>query len=60
LGKPRIEPAIPSSLSDEIVELKPPVDSGFSGTALLHKTDQAALIADLLRRGYTDVTRRRA
>ena len=45
------------SLSDELVELKPPADSGFSGTALLHRVDQANLIADLLKRGYTDVTR---
>jgi hypothetical protein len=39
------------------VELKPPPDWGFSGTALLHATEQAPLIAELLKRGYTQVDR---
>jgi len=44
------------SLSDEFVELRPPADSGFSGTAKLLAVEQAALIAELLKRGYTRVT----
>jgi hypothetical protein len=48
----------PSSDEFEIVELKPPADSGFSGTALLRAVEDAALIAELLKRGYVTVTRR--
>jgi hypothetical protein len=39
------------------VELKPPADSGFSGTALFDPVAQATLIAELLKRGYTTVAR---
>jgi hypothetical protein len=39
------------------VELKPPPDEGFSGTAKFLVVGQAALIADLLKRGYTKVDR---
>lgn len=41
---------------DGIVELKPPSDSGFSGTTKLYALEQAALIEELLKRGYTRVT----
>ena len=42
---------------DDFVELLPPADSGFSGTAKLLAVEQAALIAELLKRGYTRVDR---
>jgi len=45
------------SPSDGIVELKPPADSGFSGTAKLLAVEQAAMIEELLKRGYTRVDR---
>jgi hypothetical protein len=46
-----------SSQSDEdVVELQPPPGSGFSGTAKLLAIPNAALIAELLKRGYTRVT----
>jgi hypothetical protein len=53
----RTEPSKPkaSPPDDEIVELKPPQDSGFSGTAKFYAVAQAALIEDLLARGYTRV-----
>jgi len=40
---------------DGIVELRPPEDSGFSGTAKLLAVAQSALIAELEKRGYTRV-----
>jgi len=39
------------------VELKPPPDSGFSGTAKLLAVEQSGLIDELLKRGYTRVDR---
>jgi hypothetical protein len=45
----------PQSKPDAIVELKPPPDSGFSGTAKLYAIADATIIAELLRRGYTVV-----
>jgi hypothetical protein len=42
--------------SDEaIVELKPPAAFGFSGTAKFFVVEQAVLIQELLKRGYTKV-----
>ncbi len=43
------------SPSDAIVELKPPADSGFSGTAKFWADREAVLVAELLKRGYTKV-----
>ena len=45
------------SPSDGVVELKPPPDFGFSGTAKLLAVEQAPLIEELLKRGYTKVDR---
>jgi hypothetical protein len=45
------------SPSDEIVELRPPAETGFSGTTRLYAVASAALIQELLKRGYTVVTR---
>lgn len=42
--------------SDEVVELAPPKDSGFSGTARFLASDHV-LIDELIRRGYTRVER---
>jgi hypothetical protein len=60
LAKPRIEPS-PSTPSapdaEQIVELLPPPEAGFSGTALLFAVAQAALIQELKARGYTEVGR---
>jgi hypothetical protein len=42
------------------VELKPPAALGFNGTAKLHVRDHAALIVELLKRGYTKVEAARA
>jgi hypothetical protein len=44
---------------DGVIELKPPPDSGFSGTAKLMGEAQAPLIAELIKRGYTVVDRAR-
>ena len=54
MGNTRSErsPATPSP-SDAIVELVPPAESGFSGTAKFLAVAQAALIQELLKRGYT-------
>ena len=41
--------------SDGIVELRPPAAAGFSGTTKLYAAEQAALIEELLKRGYTRV-----
>lgn len=38
---------------DDVVELHPPTDSGFSGTAKFSRIFDAVLIAELVRRGYT-------
>lgn len=46
------------SLSEEIVELKPPEDSGFSGTRLCHAKAEKHLIQFLLARGYTVVSQK--
>ena len=53
-SKPKASP------SDEYVELAPPPDQGFSGTAKFHAVEQAALIAELIRVGYTRVETARA
>lgn len=59
MASTRSLPSPSLSPSDEsIVELKPPDGSGFSGTALLLAVEQAALIAELLKRGYTRVERK--
>jgi hypothetical protein len=58
LGNIRTEPsqkAKPSPSEEAIVELKPPAAFGFSGTAKFFAVEQAALIAELLKRGYTKV-----
>jgi hypothetical protein len=57
LGSIRTEskPKPPPS-DDDVVELQPPAGSGFSGTAKLLAVPNAALIAELLKRGYTRVT----
>ena len=45
----------PSPSENGFVELKPPPDSGFSGTAWFHAIDQKGMIEELLKRGYTRV-----
>jgi hypothetical protein len=59
LASIRTEPSKPKpSLSEQaIVELKPPPEFGFSGTAKFLVVEQAAEIAELLKRGYTKVER---
>jgi hypothetical protein len=61
LGSTRTAPstskAFPSD--DGIVELLPPPEFGFSGTAKLYAVESAALIEELLKRGYTRVDRAR-
>jgi hypothetical protein len=47
----------PSQSEQAIVELKPPADTGFSGTAKFLVVEQAPLIEELLKRGYTKVER---
>jgi hypothetical protein len=49
------KPKPPPSNDEAIVELKPPAAFGFSGTAKFFAVEQAALIAELLKRGYTKV-----
>jgi hypothetical protein len=44
---------------DAIVELRPPAEFGFSGTAKLLAIEQASMIEELLKRGYTRVDRDR-
>ena len=62
MGTIRTEPS-PSkskaSPSDEIVELKPPPEFGFSGTVKYYAAEHSALIVELLKRGYTRVDRDR-
>jgi hypothetical protein len=59
LGSIRTEPSKPKPSQSEqaIVELKPPADTGFSGTAKFLVVEQAPLIEELLKRGYTKVER---
>jgi hypothetical protein len=38
------------------VELAPPPNQGFSGTAKFYAVTHSALIAELIRQGYTVVT----
>lgn len=47
----------PSESEQAVVELRPPADTGFSGTAKFLVVEQAALIAELEKRGYTRVER---
>lgn len=56
----RTEPSPKSKASpsdDGIVELKPPPNAGFSGTAKFLAVEQAPMIEELLKRGYTRVAR---
>jgi hypothetical protein len=52
-------PTAPSKLKpstpDEIVELKPPPDLGFSGTRKFYAKADSVTVAELMRRGYTVV-----
>jgi hypothetical protein len=59
LASIRIEPSKPKPSQSEqaVVELKPPAETGFSGTAKFLVVEQAPLIEELLKRGYTRVTR---
>jgi hypothetical protein len=59
LGNTRIAspPPTPSKSEQAIIELKPPADTGFSGTAKFLVVEQAPLIEELLKRGYTKVER---
>lgn len=47
--------ARPPTSDDQVVELLPPASFGFGGTALLHAVQDAALIQELIRRGYVNV-----
>jgi hypothetical protein len=59
LGSIRTEPSKPKPSQSElsIVELKPPASTGFSGTAKFLVVEDAVLIEELLKRGYTKVAR---
>ena len=59
MGSIRTEPSPKSKAfpSDGIVELKPPPEMGFSGTTKLYAVESAALIEELIKRGYTRVER---
>jgi hypothetical protein len=58
LANTSINPKSKLSPSDEdIVELCPPVAFGFSGTAKFYRVADAAMIAELLKRGYVVVDR---
>jgi hypothetical protein len=60
LGSIRTESKPKASPSDDgVVELQPPPDSGFSGTAKFLAVEQSALIEELLKRGYRRVDRDR-
>jgi hypothetical protein len=47
----------PSQSEQAVIELKPPASTGFSGTAKFLVVEQASLIEELLKRGYTKVER---
>jgi hypothetical protein len=47
----------PSQSEQAIVELKPLASTGFSGTAKFLVVEDAVLIEELLKRGYTKVER---
>jgi len=55
LASTRTTPSPPKPSPSDIVELKPPPGLGFSGTAKFLAVDQAALIEELIKRGYTRV-----
>jgi hypothetical protein len=56
LAKPRTEPSTAKpSAPDEIVELRPPAEMGFSGTVKFYKHEHAATIAQLLAVKYSIV-----
>lgn len=59
MASTRTEPSKPKPLSlpEGVVELMPPAETGFSGTAFLNETVDAVLIAELIKRGYTRVSR---
>jgi hypothetical protein len=42
-------------VQDDVVELRPPDDYGWSGTAKFYRVSDAVMIAELQRRGYTIV-----
>lgn len=52
---PSPKPPSPPEPAPAIVELKPPPETGFSGTAKLLAETDAILIDELKRRGYTVV-----
>lgn len=45
----------PSPDEDRLVELRPPAESGFGGTAKFRAKTDAVLIRELIRRGYSEV-----
>jgi len=57
LGSTRTAPssAKPSPSDDEIVELRPPAEYGFSGTHKVYRIANAKDLAFFLERGYTIV-----
>lgn len=56
MASTRIEPSKPKpSPSEEIVELRPPQEFGFSGTVKYYKVADAVTIAMLQARGYVVV-----
>jgi len=42
-------------VSDDIVELQAPLDTGWPGTAKFSRAADAVMIEELIRRGYTVV-----
>lgn len=42
-----------SPVSDDIVELIPPADTGWAGTAKFNRETDGVLIEELIRRGYS-------
>lgn len=44
-----------SPVQDDIVELAPPVDTGWPGTAKFSRATDATMIEELVKRGYTVV-----
>lgn len=58
LGNTPTEPSAKRKFPpDGIVELQPPPEMGFGGTTKLYAIESAALIEELIKRGYTRVER---
>lgn len=55
IGRLRNKALSTSPVEDDIVELKPPAETGWPSTAKFSRATDGTLIDELIRRGYTVV-----